>query len=149
MDCDMILTGDICKVLDHFDPSKACSVVKHPQYETNAAIKMDSQKNNNYPRKNWSSFVLWNPAHESNAVLTPSLVNTSSGSYLHRFTWLKDEEIGELPPTWNYLVGESLYPEFSMSNLPMNAHFTLGSPLLGDEDHNTKGEFIPLFNRYR
>ena len=28
-----------------------------------------------------------------------------NGSYFHRFSWLKDDEIGELPCDWNWLVG--------------------------------------------
>ena len=37
-----------------------------------------------YPRKNWSSLVLWNCSHPSNKIVNPELVNTQTGKYLHR-----------------------------------------------------------------
>ncbi len=42
---------------------------------------------------------------------------------MHRFQWLKDEEIGALPVAWNYLIGE--YPKEENAHL---YHHTLGSP---------------------
>ncbi len=54
-------------------------------------------KNENYPRKNWSSVVLWNCEHPANRALTPEFVQSATGAQLHRFTWLDDALIGELP----------------------------------------------------
>ena len=55
-------------------------------------------------KKNWSSLVLWNCSHQVINV-NPELVNTQTGKYLHRFGWLKDEEIGKINHEWNWLVG--------------------------------------------
>ena len=124
MDCDMILTTDIKELFDQADPKYAVMCVKH-DYTPKAGIKMDGQKQTIYPRKNWSSVMLFNCGHPSNTVLTQDLVNDLeiNGAYLHRFSWLKDEEIGELDHTWNYLVG--VYDDIDKPKL---IHYTEGGP---------------------
>jgi len=86
---------------------------------------MDGQKQTIYPRKNWSSVVLWNCSHPSNKVVDQDQVNSLelNGAYFHRFSWLQDEEIGELDHTWNYLVG--VYDDIEKPKL---IHFTEGGP---------------------
>ena len=124
MDCDMILTTDIKELFDQADPKYAVMCVQH-DYTPKEGTKMDGQKQTIYPRKNWSSVMLFNCAHPSNAALTMDLVNNPeiNGAYLHRFSWLKDEEIGELDHTWNYLVG--VYDDIDKPNL---IHYTEGGP---------------------
>ena len=124
MDCDMILTTDIKELFDQADDRYAVMCVQH-DYKVQEGYKMDGQKQTVYPRKNWSSVVLWNCAHPSNKTVTTDLVNDekTTGKYLHRFSWLKDEEIGELDHTWNYLVG--VYNDYEKPNL---IHYTEGGP---------------------
>ena len=124
MDCDMILTTDIKELFDQADDQYAVMCVQH-DYTPREGVKMDGQQQTIYPRKNWSSVMLVNCAHPSNAVLHKELVNDSeiSGAYLHRFSWLKDEEIGELDHTWNYLVG--VYNDI---DVPKLIHYTEGGP---------------------
>jgi lipopolysaccharide biosynthesis glycosyltransferase len=124
MDSDMILTTDIKKLFDQADDRYAVMCVQH-DYKVEEGFKMDGQKQTIYPRKNWSSVVLWNCGHPSNKVVTTDLVNDeqTTGKYLHRFSWLKDEEIGELDHTWNYLVG--VYNNIETPNL---IHYTEGGP---------------------
>lgn len=124
MDCDMILTTDIKELFDQADDRYAVMCVKH-DYKVKASFKMDGQKQTIYPRKNWSSVVLWNCGHPSNKAVTQDLVNDKeiNGAYLHRFSWLKDEEIGELDHTWNYLVG--VYNDIETPKL---IHYTEGGP---------------------
>ena len=124
MDCDMILTTDIKELFDQADDSKAVMCVQH-DYTPKEGMKMDGQKQTIYPRKNWSSVVLFNCAHPSNAKLTQDMVNDIelNGAYFHRFSWLKDEEIGELDHTWNYLVG--VYDDIETPKL---IHYTEGGP---------------------
>jgi len=124
MDCDMILTTDIKELFDQADDRYAVMCVKH-DYTPREGIKMDGQKQTIYPRKNWSSVVLWNCGHPSNKVVTQNFVNDpeKTGAYLHRFSWLKDEEIGSLDHTWNYLVG--VYDDIDKPNL---IHYTEGGP---------------------
>ena len=124
MDCDMILTTDIKELFDQADDKYAVMCVQH-DYTPREGVKMDGQQQTVYPRKNWSSVMLVNCAHPSNAVLHKELVNDPeiTGAYLHRFSWLKDEEIGELDHTWNYLVG--VYDDIDVPNL---IHYTEGGP---------------------
>jgi lipopolysaccharide biosynthesis glycosyltransferase len=125
-DGDMVCRDNIVNLINLRDPSKAVMVVKH-DYQTKAYKKYLGNKNENYPRKNWSSLVLWNCEHELNRCLTPDYIMKQLGSHLHRFAWLPDELIGELPVTWNWLVTE--YPDNDASKL---LHYTLGTPCFKD-----------------
>jgi lipopolysaccharide biosynthesis glycosyltransferase len=124
MDCDMILTTDIKELFDQADDKYAVMCVQH-DYTPKEGMKMDGQKQTVYPRKNWSSVVLFNCGHPSNARLTQDMVNDPelNGAYFHRFSWLKDEEVGELDHTWNYLVG--VYDDIKTPKL---IHYTEGGP---------------------
>jgi len=89
---------------------------------------MDGRQQLSYFRKNWSSFVLFNCSHPSNAQLTNERVNFMKGSDLHSFSWLKDHEIGDLPYSYNYISGVSprLPPE--RGGRPDVIHYTEGGP---------------------
>jgi lipopolysaccharide biosynthesis glycosyltransferase len=121
-DGDMICKTDIKELWDLKDESKAVMVVKH-DYQTKSLKKYLGNKNENYPRKNWSSVILWNCSHPKHKILTPDFIAKQTGSYLHRFSWLEDNEIGELPKEWNWLAIE--YPENKDAKL---IHYTLGTP---------------------
>lgn len=102
------------------------NVVKH-EYETKHPKKYVGTEleapNESYPRKNWSSVIVWNCGHPMNRGMTRSFVQSQSGRFLHRFGWLEDEEIGTLPKTWNHLVDEQPHdPDAAI------VHFTLGLP---------------------
>jgi lipopolysaccharide biosynthesis glycosyltransferase len=124
MDCDMILTTDIKELFDQADDKYAIMCVQH-DYTPKEGTKMDGQKQTIYPRKNWSSVMLFNCGHPANRKVTQSLVNDPeiNGAYLHRFSWLNDFEIGELHHTWNYLVG--VYDDIKKPKL---IHYTEGGP---------------------
>lgn len=124
-DCDMMLRTDINELFETVkqDPGKAVYVVKH-DYQPRDDIKYLNNVQYKYPRKNWSSVVLWDCAHPANKVVTPDFVNNASPMELHRFTWLKDEEIGELNVRWNWLVGEYDEPPTDVKNV----HWTVGGP---------------------
>lgn len=122
IDGDMIVCDDITNLWNLRDESKAVMVVKH-DYKTKHLIKYLGSKNENYPRKNWSSVILWNCSHEKNKILTPEYIQQTSGSILHRFSWLTDSDIGELPIEWNWLPDE-----FGENNNAKLIHYTLGTP---------------------
>ena len=125
-DGDMICLDDIAKLWALRDASKAVMVVKH-DYKTKAHEKYLGNKNQDYPRKNWSSVILWNCAHPANRCLDPQYVMTHPGSHLHRFAWLDDALIGESPKEWNWLTTE--YPDNYEAKL---LHYTLGTPCFKD-----------------
>jgi lipopolysaccharide biosynthesis glycosyltransferase len=122
MDCDFLILEDVEKLFSLIDPSKAISVVKH-NYIPENKNKMDGEKQHIYPRKNWSSLMVFNNSHPSNRKLNPKLVNKESPQYLHRLSWLKEGEIGEIPHTWNYLSG--WYKDIDS---PKAIHYTEGGP---------------------
>jgi hypothetical protein len=123
VDCDFLFLEDINNVLNEIDPIKAVSVVKH-EYLPKEGIKMDGCIQHTYPRKNWSSFMVFNCEHPSLKKLTPQLVNNVEPSFLHQFKWIDDAEIGNLSITWNYLEG--WYPS---SGIDLKAiHYTRGGP---------------------
>jgi lipopolysaccharide biosynthesis glycosyltransferase len=125
-DGDMVCQADISELWGLRDDSKAVLVVKH-DYKTKANIKYLGNKNENYPRKNWSSLILWNCEHPANSVLTPEFIQSNPGSFLHRFSWLSDDLIGDLPTEWNWLAIE--YPENPEAKI---IHYTLGTPCFKD-----------------
>jgi lipopolysaccharide biosynthesis glycosyltransferase len=125
-DGDMICQSDIRELWDLRDESKALLVVKH-DYLTKANRKYLGNINENYPRKNWSSLILWNCAHPKHSILTPNFISNQSGQFLHRFSWLDDSDIGDLPKEWNWLALE--YP---INNSAKIIHYTLGTPCFKD-----------------
>lgn len=125
-DGDMVCQTDIKQLWDLRDDSKAVQVVQH-DYQTKAHKKYLGNKNENYPRKNWSSVILWNCGHPAHRVLTPEFIQKQTGAYLHRFSWLSDAQIGALPREWNWLAIE--YEDNPQARL---VHFTLGTPCFKD-----------------
>ncbi len=125
-DGDMVCQSDIKELWDLRDESKALLVVKH-DYKTKKNIKYLGNINENYPRKNWSSLILWNCAHPKHRILTPEFIANQSGKFLHRFSWLEDQDIGELPIEWNWLAIE--YPINTKAKI---IHYTLGTPCFRD-----------------
>ncbi len=134
-DGDMICREDIKELWDLRDDRYAVMVAKH-DYQTKATTKYFGNKNENYPRKNWSSLILWNCSHPANRILDPAFVQSQPGSYLHRFSWLKDEEIGSLPLEWNWLAIE--YPVNPQAKL---IHYTLGTPCLKDYEQTDMANY--------
>lgn len=122
MDCDMLVRARMEGLFEQCNPTKAVMVVKHNHHPA-GGIKMDGQIQTNYSRKNWSSVMVFNVDHPANEKLTPEMVNSLPGRDLHAFCWLTDDLIGELPASWNYLVGHT-DPEID----PDIVHFTDGVP---------------------
>jgi hypothetical protein len=152
MDCDMLCLADIHTVMTHIGgdartcPPEAVWVVMH-DYVPRAARKFLGQTQLAYPRKNWSSFVVFN--NERCRALTPEYVNTATGLELHRFQWLADEQIGSLPLQWNWLVEEYGY-DAALDDCPW--HAPLGDALIAYTDppkilHYTNGG--PWFDDYK
>lgn len=128
-DGDVIFRHDLSALFALADPSFAVQCVHH-QHAPTATVKMEGQAQTVYARKNWSSVLLFNCAHPANRALTVELVNTVPGRDLHRFCWLDDALIGELPPSWNWLEGYSApIPD------PSIVHFTAGVPDMPGYEH--------------
>ena len=126
LDCDMVFLTDPRQMLQEITSAHAVSVVKHEHAPTRE-VKMLEQAQRAYPRKNWSSVMLFNCDHPANRRLSLWDVNHRTRDELHEFYWLADDEIGALEPGWNWLVNEQPRPQ------PLNiAHFTNGGPFNTD-----------------
>lgn len=134
-DGDMVCMADIAELWSLKDESKAVCVVQH-DYKTKAARKYLGNINQDYPRKNWSSLILWNCSHPANQVLTPEFISSKPGSFLHRFSWLSDDLIGNLDPQWNWLAIE--YEENPQAKL---VHYTLGTPCFKDYANESMSQY--------
>ena len=140
IDGDMIVRDDIVKLWELQNLYMDVMVVKH-DYKTRMPVKYLGAKNEDYPRKNWSSVILWNCNSFPNRQLTPAFVQHATGSELHRFSWLDDSRIGELPPEWNWLPDE-----YGINRDAKLLHYTLGAPCFqefadtpqGDEWHRER-----------
>ena len=146
-DGDMVCLEDIKKLWDLRSNKYAVQVVKH-DYKTKITEKYWGNKNENYPRKNWSSLILWNCEHKSHKVLTPDFIQNQSGAFLHRFSWIKDEEIGSLDKEWNWLAME--YEEKEYINL---IHYTIGTPCFKEYEKTSlssywKKSFLNMLDGY-
>ena len=122
---DMLLRADLAELWHQCTGNVAVKVVKHdytPKEKRKYIGTALEADNASYPRKNWSSVVLWNCGHWAHFREREKLLG-GDGKYLHRFSWLKDEEIGEIPKEWNHLVGEvEPNPKAKL------VHYTLGIP---------------------
>lgn len=124
MDCDVLVRTNLTPLFHSLSDSKAVYCVKH-NHVPSSNVKMDGREQTRYSRKNWSSVMAINLDHPSNKALNVELVNTWPGRDLHAFKWLDDDEIGELGPQWNYLVGHTKLPP---DVEPKIVHFTDGGP---------------------
>lgn len=124
MDCDMLVRTDIKELFDQRDLDKAVMVCKH-DYTPKLQTKYLGNVQYPYPKKNWSSVMLFNCAHFHTRRLTPEYVNTATGLELHQMKWTEESRIGDLPLEWNWLVEE--YPFNSNAK---NVHFTNFGPWL-------------------
>lgn len=129
IDGDMVLRDDIAELWALRDPRMGAQVVKH-DYKTTQSQKYLGNRNDDYPRKNWSSVILWNCAHFPNRKLTRQYVEQATGAELHRFGWLEDSRIGDLPKEWNWLPDE--YGENQDAKL---LHWTLGAPCFAEYEN--------------
>lgn len=142
-DSDIVFLENVKNLFDQADDKYAVMCAKH-DYTPKPGIKMDGQTQTVYPRKNWSSVMLFNCAHPSNQALTTELVNNpqTTGKYLHRFSWLKDEEIGTLSHEWNWLVG---WYEEPQDGTPKALHYTEGGPWFENYRHCAYGDVWKKF----
>jgi hypothetical protein len=144
MDCDMLCRTDIAQLAAELGrhADKAVLVCKH-NYVPKTERKFLNQLQTRYERKNWSSLMLFN--NERCRALSPDYVNSASGLDLHRFAWMRDEDIGSLPLEWNWLVGE--YPYRPDAKI---AHFTRGGPYFDEyRDCDYAGEWFAEFESMR
>ena len=139
LDSDMMFRDDIKNLWDMIDKDKSIMCCKH-DYVPKQNVKFRGAKNEPFPKKNWSSFMLMN--NERCKMLTKEFVETATGLELHQFKWTHEENIGELPLEWNWLVSE-----YDYNKNAKNVHWTLGGPYFKDyAKSDYADEWFRLYN---
>ena len=108
-DCDILFLNPIEELFSFTDDKYAIMCVQH-DYKPTSKKKMDGRVQSLYPRN-----------------ITTQLINDpeTTGKYLHRFSWLEDNEIGSINHEWNWLAG---WYEEPKDGKPKAIHYTEGGP---------------------
>ena len=106
--------------LEQYLRDKPVACVKH-KLDNIHNDKMGGVKNKSYPRKCWSSLMLF----DNNKLkhLTKEYLDNASPADLHQFAWVKDNEIGRIPLKYNHLVGYYKKHKYIKA-----IHYTQGGP---------------------
>ena len=136
-DGDFLWLCDPEEVMDYFSDEHTVHVVKHPSFLVKPK-KMKNKKNHGYPRKYWSSLMLFN--NSKCTELTVDYVNQAPAGALHELRWAKS--IGELPAQYNAMVN---YYKFKN---PKALHYTDGGPWLNiNDDSELTATWMQLYRR--
>ncbi len=139
LDNDMLCFADM-KELNVLDMGPYALRVVHHDYTPSNSVKMYGAVQTSYPRKNWSSMMLMNCARLR--VWSKDVVETQTGAYLHRFQDIPDDQIGELPTTWNTLD--------TMDERTKLIHYTNGGPWFKEYvDHPHAAIWFKYRDEYR
>ena len=137
-DSDFLWQCDVNEVLEYYDERYAVMCVQH-DYTPKTDTKMDGVVQTTYPRKNWSSLMIFNCEHDDCKNLSVENVNTKNAKYLHRMEWT--DKVGKIPLIYNWLEGDYL------SNInPKVIHFTNGGPWHETWNGDYKENWINLYN---
>ena len=137
-DSDFLWNCSITEILEFHDEKYAISCVQH-DYAPRNTTKMDGLAQTSYPRKNWSSLMVFNCEHIDTKNLSIECVNTNSPKYLHRMEWTG--EVGRIPITYNWLEGD-----YSGCTNPKAIHFTNGGPWHETWDGDYSEKWISVYN---
>lgn len=130
VDSDFLFLDNITKLWDQIILDKinwaftSAWCVQHPEYTPKSNVKFYNKPQLTFPKKNWSSLMIFNCQHPDCKKLTPITVSNQSPRWLHRFEWTMDNTIGNISTNWNFLVGEYEH----QTSLPHALHFTNGGP---------------------
>lgn len=144
VDDDFIFTDNIlytCLFLSH-EHSVAC--VKH-DFTKKYEKKFNNATDTWYDKKLWSSLMVFNNSHPDCKKLTPEVVNTVDGEYLHQFKWTKDKKIASLPKSWNWCEG---YDDINNIHDAKGLHFTRGGSWIKGMDCSDI-EGLEVYDAYR
>jgi hypothetical protein len=111
----------------HPNDAVACCKYDYDNFHT-PETKFVGEKNVSYPKKLWSSFMVFNNSHEDCKKLTPEVVNTGTGKYLHQFEWTN--KVSSIPT--KYIHNEGYDEEKDKASF--GYHFTRGGPWVEGQD---------------
>ena len=122
LDDDILFTESILPMFYFLDLDDAVACIKY-DFDKYVDTKFNGEKNVSYPKKLWSSLMIFNNAHEDCKKLTPEIVNTESGKYLHQFEWT--DKISEIPDWYVFTEGHDTE---ETNWRPSAYHYTRGGP---------------------
>ena len=128
VDDDFVFTENILNMLYFLSPEHSVACVKH-DFQKKHDTKFNGTKDVWYKKKLWSSLMIFNNSHPDCKKLTPDVINTAEGSYLHQFQWTEEERIGSIPKKWNWCEG---YDSIDNIHEARGLHFTRGGPWIED-----------------
>ena len=140
LDCDMLCRADIKGLWEQRDDRYGAMCVQH-EHVPGETVKFLGEVQSAYPKKNWSSLILFNNEHPSHKFLD---VNGMTPAELHQFDWIADKDLGELPKRWNWLVGYCT-DEDLWSDIPAALHYTDGGPWF---EETKDCDYSGLWNEY-
>ncbi len=106
--------------IEQYLRNKPVAVVKHKLDNVHGS-KMDGVKNKSYPKKCWSSLMLFDCGKLKN--LTKEYLDKATAADLHQFAWVDDGDIGSIPLKYNHLVGYYKKHKYIKA-----IHYTQGGP---------------------
>ncbi len=145
LDDDILFTKSIWPMFYFLDLDDAVACIKY-DFDKYAETKFDGEKNVSYPKKLWSSLMIFNNGHEDCKKLTPEIVNTESGKYLHQFEWT--DKISEIPDHYVFTEGHDTR---ETNWRPSAIHYTRGGPWIEGMDTTQIAElntYISLLNKF-
>lgn len=106
--------------MEKYLKNKPVAVVKH-KLDNVHNNKMGGVENKSYPKKCWSSLMLFNNSKLKH--LTKEYLDNASPADLHQFAWVDEKDISEIPRSYNHLVGY-----YKKHNKIKAIHYTQGGP---------------------
>lgn len=128
VDNDFIFNKSLAPLFYYLNYDDALACVQYKDFVP-LGEKFNGEKNVAYPKKLWSSLMLFNNAHEDCKKLTPEAVNTWTGKQLHQFEWT--DKISKIPE--RYILTEG-YDTVKTKPRHIATHFTRGGPWIKDMD---------------
>ena len=126
VDDDFIFSKSILPLFHFLNPEDAVACVQY-DFDNIHETKFNGEKNVAYPKKLWSSLMIFNNGHPDCKKLTPEVVNTESGKYLHQFEWT--DAISEIPERWVITEGTD---DLKSKPSAFAIHYTRGGPWIKD-----------------
>ena len=140
-DSDFLWQTDVNELLDYYDEKYSVMCVKH-NYTPPESTKMDGKAQTHYPRKNWSSLMMFNCSHPDIKKLSVKNINAKNAKWLHRFECTSDECVGEIPATFNWLEGW-----YNDNINPKAIHYTRGGPWHTTWNGQYKDKWVETYNK--
>lgn len=142
VDCDFVFKrniNDLISYVDNHPEEHPVWCVKH-DFSVKEDIKMDGQKQQDYPCKLWSSLMVFDLKAMASALVNPKTLakytNQISGRSLHTFTWCDEfhYDVGPLPEAWNF-IPEHSEPRVRYEDI-CALHYTHGVPTMRDVSYS-------------